>query len=103
METEQNKHTELTFQLIVESSPNAIILVNKEGKIAYMNNQTEKLFGYGRSELIGQTVEQLIPSRYSAHHPGFRNMFFQSPAVRSMVQGANFLPCVKTGRSFPSR
>ena len=56
MKNVQTEYTELTFQLIVESSPNAIILVNKEGKIAYINNQTEKLFGYVRNELIGQMV-----------------------------------------------
>jgi PAS domain S-box-containing protein len=101
METEQIKHTELTFQLIVESSPNAIILVNKEGKIAYINSQTEKLFGYLRSELIGQMVEQLIPARYGQHHPGFRNMFFQAPAVRSMGAGRELFALRKDGTEFP--
>jgi PAS domain S-box-containing protein len=101
METEQIKHTELTFQLIVESSPNAIVLINKEGKIAYINTETEKLFGYTRSELIGQMVEQLIPGRYAAHHSGFRNMFFQSPTVRSMGAGHEFFAARKDGIEFP--
>jgi PAS domain S-box-containing protein len=64
MKNTEFKYSELTFQLIVESSPNAIILVNQEGKIAYINMQTEKLFGYLRTELIGQKVEQLIPERF---------------------------------------
>ena len=87
MEKEQIKFTELTFQLIVESSPNAIVLVNKEGKIAYINSQTEKLFGYIRSELIGQPVELLIPERFSNHHKAFRDLFFQIPSVRVMGAG----------------
>ena len=50
----QIKLSELTFHAIVEAVPNAIVLVNKEGKIAYVNRLTEKLFGYDRMELIGQ-------------------------------------------------
>lgn len=98
---EQFKHTELTFQLIVESSPNAIVLVNKEGKIAYVNNQTEKLFGYTRVELIGQLVEMLIPQRYGAKHPGFRNIFFALPSVRSMGAGRELFASRKDKTEFP--
>ena len=76
MDTSQIKYSELTFQLIVESSPNAIVLVNKEGKISYINSQTEKLFGYHRTELIGKKVEQLIPDRFIQQHPHFRDSFF---------------------------
>lgn len=101
MAADQIKYTELTFQLIVESSPNAIILVNKEGKIAYINSQTEKLFGYNRTELIGQTVEQLIPQRFSGHHPGFRDSFFKTPAVRSMGAGRELFASRKDGTEFP--
>ncbi|HEY8936444.1 MAG TPA: PAS domain S-box protein, partial [Cyclobacteriaceae bacterium] len=98
---EQLKHSELTFQLIVESSPNAIVLVNKEGKISYINNQTEKLFGYNRVELIGQLVEMLIPQRYNRHHPDFRNMFFAQPTVRSMGAGRELFAVRKDKTEFP--
>src|ERR1043165_6967492 len=101
MKAEQKKQTELTFQLIVESSPNAIVLVNKEGKIAYVNNQTEKLFGYTRSELIGKLVELLIPARYGEKHPAFRNMFFTSPTVRSMGAGRELFALRKDNSEFP--
>lgn len=101
MNKNEFKQTELTFQLIVESSPNAIVLVNKEGKIAYINSQTEKLFGYTRAELIGQVVELLIPERYSAAHPGFRNMFFGSPTVRSMGAGRELFAIRKDKTEFP--
>ncbi len=99
--SDQVKHSELTFQLIVESSPNAIVLVNKEGKIAYVNNQTEKLFGYARGELIGQLVEKLLPSRFSEKHPGFRDMFFRSPTVRSMGAGRELFATRKDMTEFP--
>ena len=71
------KHSELTFQVMVESTPNAIVLVNEQGKIAYVNNQTEKLFGYDRFDLVGQYIEILIPERYHKNHPGFQKDVFQ--------------------------
>jgi len=81
------KHSEITFQLMVESAPTSLILVNKEGKIAFSNSQSEKLFGYKKSELIGQSIELLIPARFSHHHPGFRDYFFNEPEARSMGVG----------------
>ncbi len=101
MEQTQFKHNELTFQLIVESSPNAIVLVNKEGKIAYVNSQTEKLFGYSKSELIGQTVEMLIPERFKNLHPRFRSSYFASPMVRSMGVGRDLFAIRKDKVEFP--
>lgn len=100
-EKKPKKLTELTFQLIVESSPNAIVLVNKEGKIVYINNQTEKLFGYSKSELIGCLVEQLIPERYHKNHPGFIDTYFNSPSERLMGAGRELFAVRKDGTEFP--
>jgi PAS domain S-box-containing protein len=101
MEEKQVKHNELTFQLIVESSPNAIVLVNKEGKIAYVNNEMEKLFGYTKTELIGQMVEILIPQRYRERHPDFRGNFFSSPSVRAMGAGRELFAIRKNKSELP--
>jgi PAS domain S-box-containing protein len=101
MELYKLKHSELTFQLIVESTPNAIVLVNKEGKIAYVNNKTELLFGYTRLELIGQLVELLIPQRFRENHPAFRGMFTESPMVRAMGAGRELFALRKDGTEFP--
>jgi PAS domain S-box-containing protein len=101
MEEKQVKHNELTFQLIVESSPNAIVLVNKEGKIAYVNNETEKLFGYTKADLIGQVVEILIPQRYKERHPDFRGSFFSSPSVRAMGAGRELFAIRKNKTELP--
>lgn len=79
MDELQFKHTELTFQLMVDAAPNALILVNKESKIAYVNYHAEKLFKYAKSELIGQGVEILIPERLRTRHPGYVQFFFTSP------------------------
>jgi PAS domain S-box-containing protein len=101
MKEQQVRHNELTFQLIVESSPNSIVLVNKEGKISYVNSQTEKLFGYPRSELIGQLVEILLPKRFSHKHPGFRDSFFHAPSVRAMGAGRELFAIRKDNTEFP--
>ena len=56
------KRTEERFRLTVESTPNAIVLINAAGAIVMVNAQTEKFFGYRRDELIGQPVEVLVPA-----------------------------------------
>jgi len=95
------KHSELTFQAIVEATPNAIILVNKDGEIAYANHQTEKLFGFLRIELISQKVEMLIPDRYREHHPSFRTKFFTAPETRMMGSGRELFAMRKDKSEFP--
>jgi PAS domain S-box-containing protein len=77
------------------------VLVNKEGKIAYVNSQTEKLFGYSKTELIGQLVEILIPQRYNQRHPEFRNVFFSTPSTRSMGAGRELFAIRKDKTEFP--
>ena len=61
MAQEQIRHSELNFQVIVELNRNAIDMPNKKGKIAYVNNQTKKLFGHRITGLVGQMVELLLP------------------------------------------
>ncbi len=96
-----SKHSELTFQLIVDSAPSAMILVNKEAKIAYVNTQIEKLFGYSKSELIDQPIEILIPLRFAAAHPQLRNMFLSAPHARAMGAGQELYALKKDGTEFP--
>jgi PAS domain S-box-containing protein len=93
----ERKKAEERFRLVVESAPNAMVLVNHEGVITLVNNQTEKLFGYERKELIDQKIEMLIPNRFHSHHPEHRDGFFQKPKTRSMGAGRDLFALRKDG------
>src|SRR5689334_5944380 len=75
------------YQLLLDTAPDAMVITNARGHIDFVNLQTEKLFGYSRSELIGQPIEVLIPDRFRASHIGHRSKFVNSPTVRPMGTG----------------
>jgi PAS domain S-box-containing protein len=95
------KRAEERFRLVVESAPNAIVMVDGSGKITLVNLQTEKFFGYARDELIGQRVEVLVPERHHAEHAGFRTGFMRNPAARPMGAGRDLFGLRKDGSEFP--
>ena len=97
MANKELKKAEEQFRLVVESTPNAMVLVNNEGFITLINNQTEKLFGYERNELIGNKLEILIPERFHHQHPDHRNVFFKNPKTRSMGVGRELFALRKNG------
>lgn len=98
--TERKKATE-QFKLVVESAPNAIILVNKIGNITLINKQTEILFGYKRNELVGKKMEILLPQRYLKNHPSHRSKFLANPQTRAMGAGRDLFAKRKDGTEFP--
>jgi len=97
----ERKRAEERFRRVVESAPNAIILVDRNGQIVMVNAQTEKLFGYIRQELIGQSVDILVPQRFRGMHAGYRGAFFANPSVRAMGAGRDLFGLRKDGVEIP--
>ncbi|HKI89006.1 MAG TPA: PAS domain S-box protein [Draconibacterium sp.] len=98
--TERKKANE-QFRMVVESAPNAMILVDYQGKIVMLNRQAEVLFGYQREEMMGEKVELLIPQRLQHHHPELREDFYVRPKARSMGAGRDLFGVKKDGTEVP--
>lgn len=82
---------------IIELAPIAMMLVDQEGRMNLVNFQVEHIFGYERNELLGQTVELLVPERFRSGHPALRTNFFRQPAARSLGVGRDLFGRRKDG------
>ena len=89
------------FRQVVESAPNAMVMVNRDGTIKMVNAQTERVFGYARAELLGRPVEMLLPKRFREGHPGMRRSFFVDPRSRWLGAGRDLYALKKDGSEFP--
>ncbi len=103
MSTKTNdiKQSDDRFRQIVEAAPNAMVLVGKDGLIEMVNAQTENIFGYSRDELLGQTIDCLLPERFRHQHPQHRAAFFSDLQPRAMGVGRDLYGRRKDGSEFP--
>ena len=95
------KLEEEKFRNLLESAPDSIVIVDRNGKIKLVNAQTEKLFGYPRHELLGEPVEILIPQRFANGHSAHRIGYSRSPRPRAMGAGLELYGRRKDGTEFP--
>ncbi len=95
------KQQEEKFRNLMEAAPDAMVIVNHVGEIVLVNTQTERMFGYARSELLNQKVEILLPEKFRGQHPGHRRGFFDDPKVRSMGAALELYALRKDGTEFP--
>jgi PAS domain S-box-containing protein len=96
----ERKRAEEKFRLALEASPNAIVMVDQQGKIQLINAWTEKLFGYSREELIGQSAEILAPERFRNGDPIHQAAFFGVSQARPMGAGQDLFARRKDGSEF---
>ena len=95
------KRLEERFRQVVESAPNAMVMISSSGKIEMVNAQAERVFGYDRKEMLGQSIEMLVPERFRQNHPDLRGSFFGKPLSRPMGAGRDLYGLKKDGSEFP--
>lgn len=89
------------LRLVIEASPSGMIMVGSAGEIVLVNSEIERLFGYNRTELLGQSIEILVPEAVRATHPANRISYFKKPATRSMGAGRDLYGRTKDGQLVP--
>jgi len=92
---------ERLFYSFLEATPDAVVIIDEGGIIVHVNSQTEKLFGYGRVELIGRALEVLMPERFRGVHVAHRGAYLAEPRSRSMGRGLDLFGERKDGTEFP--
>jgi len=97
----ERKRDETRIAALLDSAPDALVVVDGTGAIELVNRQAEHIFGYERGEMVGRHVESLVPARVHARHPDLRLSYISSPEPRQMGLGRNLTARRKDGTEFP--
>jgi PAS domain S-box-containing protein len=89
------------FRTLLESAPDAMVIIDASGEIVMVNRRAEEIFGYSRDEMTGQSVEKLMPPRFREGHPEHVRSFFASPSTRGMGSALELFGLSRAGREFP--
>jgi PAS domain S-box-containing protein len=91
------------FSALLDAAPDAMVIIDRAGRIVQVNEQTARLFGFTREQMIGSPVEMLIPERFRGVHPGHRDAYFAHPRARPMGHlGRELFGRRADGREFPA-
>jgi PAS domain S-box-containing protein len=101
LQVEERKRAEHRFRMLLETSPTGIVISDGSGRIEDVNAEALRLFGYAREELVGQTIEILLPQRFKHAHQGHRSLYTQDLRKRSMGDGMELFARRKDGTEFP--
>jgi PAS domain S-box-containing protein len=97
----QVEESEAYFRVLIESAPDAMIIVDTDGEIVIVNGQAENMFGYSREEMLGNKIEILLPDRIRERHVGHRETFVDEATLRPMGIGMELIGQRKDGTEFP--
>ena len=100
-ETSGVDESEAYFKTILESAPDALVIIDDQGKMTIVNGQAERMFGYEREEMLGQPVEMLLPERIRKTHVQNRAVFNDDPRLRPMGVGMDLVARRRDGSEFP--
>ena len=100
-EVDSSDAPDMFFRHLLDAAPDAMIVVDQQGKIALINAQTERIFGYRREELLGQEIEMLMPDGFRGRHKQHRESYIGDPRLREMGAGMELLGLRRDGTEFP--
>ncbi len=101
VDTTERKRAEERFRLVVEAAPSGIIMIDATRRITLVNHLAEELLGYARGELVGMTLEAIVPDRFRSSHQGQVNHFFRQPEARPMGANRELVARRKDGSEVP--
>lgn len=97
----EHREAEKRFRLAVESSPTGMVMVRAQGTIVLVNAEVERMFGYTKEELLGASIDDLVPERFRSPHASYRHGFSEDPEARAMGAGRDLYARRKDGSEFP--